>query len=111
MAGDWTLERVILAPARVAELLNAAEVRSTLHNRRVNDLLEANNRYLQDGRNWKILKHLRAGEGSSVLLFSDSRVTCIGDWTDWHAETFTGNTIDEALGLALVAFNERSRST
>lgn len=50
MAQEWTLERVVFAPARAAELLNAAERQATEHNRRLNDLIEANNRYLNEAR-------------------------------------------------------------
>lgn len=50
MAQEWTLERVVFAPRRAAELLNAAEQQATVFNRRINDLIEANNRYLNEAR-------------------------------------------------------------
>jgi hypothetical protein len=50
MAQDWTIERVVFAPAQAADLLNAAERQATAYNRRLNDLLEANNRYLNEAR-------------------------------------------------------------
>lgn len=43
MADEWTVDRVILAPKRAADLLND-------HARRVAELLEANNRYQQEAR-------------------------------------------------------------
>lgn len=113
--GDWTMDRVLSMPKRVVELLNEVDARATITNRRINDLIEANNRYLQDARNWHIVEQLRAGEGHSIEIACDnpdfngqpnSKVTCYGDWTGWYLKTFTGNTIDEALGNALVAFNK-----
>lgn len=113
MAGDWTLERVILAPARVADLLNAAEEQMTQHNKRVTELLEANNRYLQDARNWRmIVQLLSEGELSLCVEEADQpscSVCCFGNWTDLRDEYFTGSTIDEALGNAIVAFNKWKR--
>jgi hypothetical protein len=50
MAQEWTIERVVFAPARAAEILNAAEQQATAFNRRLHDLLEANNRYLNEAR-------------------------------------------------------------
>ncbi|CAM5765784.1 hypothetical protein [Mesorhizobium amorphae] len=110
MAGDWTLERVIFAPARVAELLNSAEQQMTQHNRRVTELLAANNRYLQDGRYWRMLLELLT-EGELSLCFEQGdqpscSICCFGGWTSWHDQYFTGSTFDEALGIAIVAFNK-----
>lgn len=83
--------------------------------RRIRELLEANNRFEQDGRNWRIVEKLRADEGHSVLIINDNPdfngqgalVECVGDWTGWEVEKFTGDNIDQALGAALVAFNKR----
>jgi hypothetical protein len=50
MAQEWTIERVVFAPAKAAEILNAAERQAAAFNRRLNDLLEANNRYLNEAR-------------------------------------------------------------
>lgn len=118
MAQEWTIDRVRFAPLRAAELLNAAEQQATVFNRRINDLIEANNRHEQAGRNWRIVEQLRADEGSSVEIVCDNRdfngqpnnkVICVGDWTAWQDEIFTGDTIDEALGRALVAFKNWRR--
>ncbi len=111
--GDWTLERVILMPLRVAELLNEADERSTQINKRINDLLEANNRYLQEARNWRMIVQLLA-EGELSLCFKQAdqpycSICCFGGWTSWHDEYFTGSTFDEALGNAIVAFNKWKR--
>lgn len=113
MAGDWTLERVIFAPLRAAELLNEADERATQHNKRLNDLLEANNRYLQDGRNWRMVVQL-LGEGELSFCTDEAdqaicSVYCSGGWTSWQDQYFTGATFDEALGNAIVAFNKWKR--
>jgi len=101
-----------------ASAVHALEPTMTAYNRRLNDLLEANNRYLQDGRNWRIVEKLRASEGNSVEVLCDnpdfngqpnSAVVCSGDWTDWQPARFTGDSIDEALGAAVVAFNKWER--
>ena len=55
---------------------------------------------------------LRSDEGSSVTFFCDnpdfnglpnSKVLCHGAWTDWQLREFTGATVAEALGRALLA--------
>lgn len=103
--------------AIAAAALRALQPVFTAHNKRITELLGANNRYLQDARNWRIVEQLRAAEGHSVEILCDNpdfngqpncKVLCCGGWTDWHNELFTGNTIDEALGNALVAFNKWS---
>ncbi|TIU02366.1 MAG: hypothetical protein E5W43_01080 [Mesorhizobium sp.] len=118
MAGDWTINRVVFAPQVAVDLLNDMEDRIQRHNARVRELLEANNRYLQDGRNWKMIQDLRADEGSSVEILCDNpdfngqpnnAVICCGDWTDWQDIRFTGDTIDDALGAAMVAYTQWSR--
>ena len=109
MAEEWTINRVVYSPKVAAELLNTAE-------ERIRDLLEANNRFEQDGRNWRMIEKMRADEGSSVEILCDNpdfneqpnnAVIASGDWTDWQEIRFTGDTIDAALGAALVAFNQR----
>ncbi len=104
--------------AVAAAAMRALQPALTASARRVKDLLEANNSYLQDGRNWRIVEQLRAAEGNWVLIVCDNpdfngqpdaKVLCCGAWTDWHDELFTGASIDEALGNALVAFNKRDR--
>lgn len=50
MAAEWTINRVVFAPQVAADLLNDMEDRNTRHNKRVNELLEANNRYLNEAR-------------------------------------------------------------
>lgn len=116
--GDWTITRVVYAPQIAVDLLNDLEDRITRHNARVSELIEANNRYLQDGRNWHIVEQLRAGEGSSVEILCNNAdfngqpnnaVVCNGEWTDWQNTRFTGDTIDAALGAAMVAFTQWSR--
>lgn len=103
--------------AIAAAALRALQPVFTAHNKRVTELLEANNRYLQQARNWRIVEQLRAAEGNSVRIICDNPdfnsqpnciVWCCGDWTDWHDEQFAGATIDEALGNAVVAFNKWS---
>ena len=103
--------------AIAAAALRALQPVFTAHNKRVSDLLEANNRYLQDARNWRIVEQLRAAEGNSVQFICDNpdfngqpnaRVICGGDWTSWEDFAFTGATIDEALAKAFAAFNQRS---
>ncbi|GAA2887730.1 hypothetical protein GCM10010837_47010 [Aminobacter niigataensis] len=102
-----------------AAVLAALQPVFTAHNKRVIDLIEANNRYLQEARNWRIVEQLRAAEGHSVQILCDNpdfngqpncKVLCCGDWTDWHDELFTGASIDEALGNAIVAFNKWSKT-
>ncbi|TJV51108.1 MAG: hypothetical protein E5Y01_16090 [Mesorhizobium sp.] len=115
---DWTINRVVFAPKVAADLLNDMEDRIQRHNARVRELLEANNRYLQDARNWHIVQDLRAGEGSSVEILCDNpdfngqpnnAVICCGEWTDWQDSRFTGDTIDDALGAAMAAYTQWSR--
>ncbi|MER8616033.1 hypothetical protein NKG99_04130 [Mesorhizobium sp. M1409] len=85
--------------------------------RRITDLLEANSRFEQDGRNWRIVEQLRAGDGHSVTLVNDNPdfdgpgafVECSGDWTEWEVLKFTGDNVDAALGAAFVAFRKWSR--
>lgn len=119
MAGDWTINRVVFAPQRAVDLLNDLEARIARHNSRVRELLETNNRYLQDARNWHIVEQLRVGEGSSVEILCDNAdfngqpnnaVVCNGEWTDWQNIRFTGDSIDAALGAAMVAFTQWSRT-
>lgn len=50
MSSDWTITRVVFAPKVAADLLNDMDDRITRHNARVRDLLEANNRYLNEAR-------------------------------------------------------------
>lgn len=85
---------------------------------RIAELLDANNRFEQDGRNWRIINKLRAGEGSSVEVLCDNpdfngqpnnAVVCNGGWTDWQNVRFTGETVGAALGAAMVAFTQWSR--
>lgn len=119
MSGDWTINRVVFAPQVAVDLLNDLDARNTRHNSRVTELLEANNRYLQQARNWHIVEQLRAGEGSSVEILCDNpdfngqpnnAVVCNGEWTDWQNTRFTGDTVDAALGAAMVAFTQWSRN-
>ncbi|MBA1141717.1 hypothetical protein [Mesorhizobium neociceri] len=119
MAGDWTINRVVFAPQAAVDLLNDLDARIARHNSRITELLEANNRYLQDARNWHIVEQLRVGEGSSVEILCDNAdfngqpnnaVVCNGEWTDWQNARFTGDTIAAALGAALVAFTQWSRT-
>lgn len=119
MAGDWTIERVVFAPKVAVDLLNDLDARISRHNSRVTELLEANNRYLQDARNWHIVEQLRTDEASSVEILADNAdfngqpnnaVVCNGEWTDWQNLRFTGDTIDAALGAAMVAFTQWSRT-
>lgn len=100
-----------------AAALRALQPVFTAHNKRVTELLETNNQYLQEARNWRIVEQLRAAEGHSVVIVNDNPdfngqpgafVECVGDWTGWEPQRFTGNTIDEALGNAIVAFNKWS---
>lgn len=105
MLNEWTIERVVFAPQRAVDRLNAADARER-------ELLDANNRYLQDGRNWRMVQQLRSDEGSTITIVADnagfggpnSKVICTGDWTGWLDIQFHGNNLDEALGRALVAF-------
>ncbi|AMS41223.1 hypothetical protein [Aminobacter aminovorans] len=105
--------------AVAAAALRAMQPVFTAHNKRVTDLIEANNRYLQEARNWRIVEQLRAAEGHSVVIVNDNPdfngqpgafVECVGDWTGWDTQRFTGATIDEALGNAIVAFNKWSKT-
>ncbi|RWH31606.1 hypothetical protein [Mesorhizobium sp.] len=111
MVEEWTITRVVFAPKVAADLLNTMETR-------IRDLLKANNRFEQDGRNWRIIQDLRAGEGSSVEILCDNpdfngqpnnAVICCGEWTDWQEIRFTGDSIDDALGAAMVAYTQWSR--
>lgn len=81
--------------------------------RRVQDLLEANNRYQQAGRNWAMLERFREGEGNSITLVCDnpdfngqanSKVFVFADWTEFEDRVFTGDTISEAIGNAFAVF-------
>lgn len=94
--------------------------RAVAAEKRCQELLEANNRFEQDGRNWRIVERLRVGEGSSVEILCDNAdfngqpnnaVVCNGDWTDWQSIRFTGDTIAAALGAAMVAFTQWSRKS
>ncbi|TGT72957.1 hypothetical protein EN802_13850 [bacterium M00.F.Ca.ET.159.01.1.1] len=118
MAEEWTITKVVYAPQAAVDLLNDMEARMTRHNKRVTELLEANNRYLQDARNWHIIQDLRADEGSAVEILCDNpdfngqpnnAVICCGDWTDWQQIRFTGDSIDAALGVAMAAYTQWSR--
>ena len=108
MAGDWTIERVIFAPARVAELLNQAEDRATTHNKRVNELLEANNRYLDRARVAEAALAARpATEALTAATLADA-LSCF--WNDAIGEAHqrqTAMSMDVAtvmaVGLAAVA--------
>jgi hypothetical protein len=65
----WTIDQVLLRPKRAADLLNEYETLRMRSNKRINDLLNANNRYLEEGREARRerdaltleLKILRAG--------------------------------------------------
>lgn len=116
---DWTIDRILLEPKRALAELQEAEKLRIQGNKRINDLLVANNRYLQDGRNWRIVEELRAPEGNCVTLVCDNpdfngqpnaKVICVGDWTEWEELTFTGDTMDHVLGKALVAYQKFQRS-
>lgn len=86
--------------------------------RRIQDLLEANNRYQQEGRNWRMIDELRAGAGHSVTICNNkpdfgrpgAKVTCVGDWTCWVDLDFYGDNIAAALGAAVVAFRQANAS-
>jgi hypothetical protein len=105
---------------RLAEdICMRGSVALTAQRSRIADLLEANNRLEQDGRNWRIVEQLRAREASSVEILCDNAdfngqpnnaVVCNGDWTDWQNVRFTGDTIAAALGAALIAFTQWSRN-
>ncbi|TJW14341.1 MAG: hypothetical protein E5W82_10205 [Mesorhizobium sp.] len=81
--------------------------------RRVQDLLEANNRYQQAGRNWAMLERFREGEGNSITLVCDnpdfngqanSKIIVCADWTGFQEREFTGDTVAEAISNAFVVF-------
>ncbi|AZO29304.1 hypothetical protein [Mesorhizobium sp. M1B.F.Ca.ET.045.04.1.1] len=83
--------------------------------RRVQDLLEANNRYQQAGRNWTMLERFREGEGNSITLVCDnpdfngqanSKVIVCADWTEFQEREFTGDTITQAIANAFAVFGE-----
>jgi hypothetical protein len=65
----WTIDQVLLRPKLAADLLNEYETLRMRSNKRINDLLNANNRYLEEGREARRerdaltleLKILRAG--------------------------------------------------
>jgi hypothetical protein len=44
----WTIDQVLLRPKRAADLLNEYETLRMRSNKRINDLLNANNRYLEE---------------------------------------------------------------
>lgn len=46
----FSLDSIILAPGKALDALDAYERNRLNHNKRINDLLEANNRYLNDMR-------------------------------------------------------------
>lgn len=46
----WTIDRVILGPKAAVDTLDEYERGRLQSNKRINDLLEANNRYLNDAR-------------------------------------------------------------
>lgn len=111
----WTIDRVIIAPKAAVAALDEYERGRQLFNKRINDLIEANNRYLQDGRNWRIVERLRDREGNDITIVCDNpdfngqpnnKVICNGGWTEWEDRQFFGETISEALGAALVAYNK-----
>ncbi|MGX9145880.1 hypothetical protein [Mesorhizobium sp. 128a] len=117
--GDWTINCVVFAPQVAVDLLNDMEERIIRHNARIRELLEANNRYLQDARNWHMVEQLRADEASSVEILCDNAdfngqpnnaVVCNGSWTDWQNLRFTGDTIDAALAAAIAAYTQWSRN-
>lgn len=108
MAGDWTLERVILAPARVADLLNAAEEQATRHNKRVSELLEANNRYLDRARTAEAALAARPATGALTAATLADALNCF--WNEAIGEAHqrqTAMSMDVATvmatGLAAVA--------
>lgn len=47
---DWTIDRVLLAPKAAVAALDEYERGRLQSNKRINDLLEANNRYLNEAR-------------------------------------------------------------
>jgi hypothetical protein len=66
---------------------------------------------------WRLVESLRSPEGASVELVCNnpdsngqpnSKVLCCDDWTKWQQETFTGDTIIEALQAAVKARVARS---
>ncbi|MER9768992.1 hypothetical protein NKJ09_23340 [Mesorhizobium sp. M0189] len=82
--------------------------------RRVQDLLEANNRYQQAGRNWAMLERFREGEGNSVTLVCDNpdfngqpntKIIVCADWTGFEERVFTGDTITQAIANAFAVFS------
>jgi hypothetical protein len=61
---------------------------------------------------WNLLEALRASEGSAVTLVCDNpdfndqpnnKIEVCADWTGWDDQTFTGDTILEALRAAHAA--------
>lgn len=46
----WNMDKLLLQPLRALDLLDEYETHRREHNRRVNDLIEANNRYLNEAR-------------------------------------------------------------
>ncbi len=61
---------------------------------------------------WRYVELLRADEGNSVEIVCDnpdfdgqpnSKVNCIGDWTGWVEQPFTGDSVLQALQAAMAA--------
>lgn len=60
-ASGWTIDKVILAPGSAVAALDELETLRLQQNKRINDLLNANNRYLNEARAARAeLRSLRA---------------------------------------------------
>jgi len=121
---EWTMDRLLLSPSKALAALNSLEERVTAHSRRVSDLLEANNRYIERARKadagakeWALIEALRADEGSSILICCDNpdfsgqpnaKVFVNAEWTGWDDREFTGDTVLDALSNA--AFEKKVAS-
>lgn len=69
-ATEWTVDRILLEPKKAVALLNESARLHRDANKRIRDLLEANNRYLEEAR---IARRELAGATERAMMMLDAK--------------------------------------